>query len=70
MGVAKAAYVTKSLNLGGAAETINFIGLNRTVSGGILNSGIAAYNFYNDGTNLNIERYTSAGALWIIIPGF
>ena len=52
-----------SINLGSASTTTNFLGINRTVTGAILNSGITAYNFYHDGTNLNLERYTGVGAV-------
>jgi len=52
---------TGAVYLGSPTAATNFFGLNRTVSGAVLNSGIAAFNLYNDGTNLNIERYTGAG---------
>lgn len=48
---------------GAAGAGMNFIGLNRTVTGAILNSGIAAFNLHNDGTLLEIERYTGGGVV-------
>ena len=49
--------------LGGASTSTNFLGLNRSVSGALLNTGIGGFDMYNSGVKGQLEYYTTTGVV-------